>query len=460
MSRLIVSFTSFPARIDSVKTVLDSLYQQTLQADEIILWLAEEQFPNGEADLPLPLREDLEAKRFTLRWCDDLGSHKKYFYAMQEYPEDIIVTVDDDTYYHPDTLQTLMETHTRFPRAVVAKTASLVLFDPALCPLPISEWLFDFQLLTEPSMLLMSIGAGGVLYPPHSVSKKIFDKSFILEMCTANGMICGDDLLLKAGEMLNRTPVATAKSKPYYNLPNTSGTALAKLMPKEIHKDLLILMYQEKFQDAFDNESAQRLKTAVSDFDKMDNKYGLRKKYWLSRPLRDFERQFAYLIRHDAPTKPDTFDYKRIQNVASFAAKVFTAYPPACDDLDDEAAKALSAFRKKLLDIPGIAEFAKTDAVIKGFVDYGVALNKVCIISFHSINIYMQSLKNWQSFMSANPECDPILRKGYEDFLADTKFQIGRANSILSKAEIYEWMLAYADALNDYKKLQMKISRE
>lgn len=195
MPKLIVSFTSYPERIDSVKHVLDSLYAQTLQADEIILWLAEEEFPNKEADLPKVLQEDLSSNRFTLRWCDNLGSHKKYFYAMQEYLEDIIVTVDDDTYYHPNSLEKLMSAHIESPNAVAAFCTSLIKLDAELRPRPIHEWLFDYHGLSTPSMLLMAIGVGGVLYPPYVVSNKIFDKKFILENCSVNGRICGDDIL-------------------------------------------------------------------------------------------------------------------------------------------------------------------------------------------------------------------------------------------------------------------------
>lgn len=438
---LIVSFTSYPARIHVVPQVLESLYVQSMKPDRILLWLAEEQFPNHEADLPKALIDDAAVGKFELRWCDNIGSHKKYFYAMQEYPEDIIVTVDDDTFYHPDTLQTLMDTHVRFPHAVVARTASLVLLDSKLNPIPISEWLFDFQSFTEPSMLLISIGVGGVLYPPHSVSKKIFDKEFILETCTVNGQTFGDDLLLKVGEMLNNTTVVSVKSEPYLRLPNTQETALAKLMPNENHKDLLIKKYKERFQDFFDRDSVQRLRSAISDFEEKDNKLGLRKNYWLTRPSRDLERQLGYLSLPDAPSKPDSSDYKRIKEIAGFAARVFTAYPS--DTSDDETAKAIHAFRQQLLDIPDIADMAETDVVIRGLIDYGEPLNLECHIIYHGVPIYMRSLKNWQSFLANHPNCEPIFYEGYKTFLNRTEVRIRQAESVLSKTEIDEWKLAY-----------------
>ena len=458
MNRLIVSLTSFPARIDSVKTVLDSLYRQTLQADEIILWLAEEQFPNKETDLPLSLQEDLAAKRFTLRWCDDLGCHKRYFYVMQEYPEDNIVTVDDDLYYHPDSLEKLMEAHKRYPNAVVALTTYLVSLDKNLQPLPVLSWLFDFQQMHEPSMLLLAGPGGGALFPPHSIDERIFDKQLIYDTCSGYGRIYADHILLKAGCMLKHTPVLAVPSKPYYRLPDTQDTALRKILPSEEHINQVIKEISEHFRDEFDTADRLRLQEAITALKQSEQYSANFKKYLLQRPLRELERQLGYLSLPDAPPRPNSYDYSVIKDIARIAARVFTVYP--ADISDEETQLAFRTFRQQLENIPNIDSLADSDAIVCGFVKYGVALNTECRIIYYGVPLYMQSLKNWQSFMSANPECEPILRKGYEDFLADTKFQIGRANSILSKAEIYEWMLAYADALNDYKKLQMKISRE
>lgn len=50
--RIIVSLTSYPARISVVFQVLERMLVQTLRPDKVILWLAKEQFPNREADLP------------------------------------------------------------------------------------------------------------------------------------------------------------------------------------------------------------------------------------------------------------------------------------------------------------------------------------------------------------------------------------------------------------------------
>ena len=79
--KMIVSFTSFPARIHVVYKTLSSIYEQTMLPDKVILWLAKPQFPNLDADLPESL---LAYKKLGLeiRWVDeDIRPHKKYYYV-------------------------------------------------------------------------------------------------------------------------------------------------------------------------------------------------------------------------------------------------------------------------------------------------------------------------------------------------------------------------------------------
>ena len=95
--KLIVSLTSFPARIELVWMTIASLMNQTMKPKKIILWLSEEQFQTEES-IPQTLLA-LRKRGLEIRFCEDIKPHKKYFHTMQEYPDDIVVTVDDDIFY-------------------------------------------------------------------------------------------------------------------------------------------------------------------------------------------------------------------------------------------------------------------------------------------------------------------------------------------------------------------------
>lgn len=103
---LIVSLTSFPPRIKTVHKTIETLQDQTYQADRIILWLAEEEFPEKEKELPRELLA-LRDKGLEIRWCNNIYSYKKLVPTIKLYPNAIIVTADDDLYYSNEWLKRL-----------------------------------------------------------------------------------------------------------------------------------------------------------------------------------------------------------------------------------------------------------------------------------------------------------------------------------------------------------------
>lgn len=73
--QVMISVTSFPARIHEVKYTIYSLLKQTYKPDRVVLWLGEDQFPNQEADLPADLLK-LKENGLTISFVKDLKSFK------------------------------------------------------------------------------------------------------------------------------------------------------------------------------------------------------------------------------------------------------------------------------------------------------------------------------------------------------------------------------------------------
>lgn len=48
-----------------------------------------------------------------------MRAHGKYHYAMQDFPNSIIVTVDDDMIYPNDTIESLWNAHVKYPNCVI-----------------------------------------------------------------------------------------------------------------------------------------------------------------------------------------------------------------------------------------------------------------------------------------------------------------------------------------------------
>jgi hypothetical protein len=199
--RIIVSMTSYPPRIHSAVLALKSIYKQTKLPDEVILWLAEPDFPNKLDDLPVNLRRLAAEKNLSIRWCEeDLKSHKKYFWAFKEYPDALIITVDDDVVYPPQRIENLYRSYLLHPDAVSAARACLIPVSqdreiPSCKSWPIGIDAF----ISRPSLQLSAIGDGGVLYPTTLFSgvQDLLDMEVIKRTC-----LYEDDLWLKAMESL------------------------------------------------------------------------------------------------------------------------------------------------------------------------------------------------------------------------------------------------------------------
>lgn len=173
-----VSLTSYPGRIYKVATAIKSIMLQTMCPNRVILWLAEEQFPNHQ--LPQTL-EDLKEIGVEIYFCKgDLRSHKKYFYALQcQKPGEVVLTIDDDIIYHPLTIERAMEKHRLFPNAVICNSAHVVTFDESDNPLPYSRWkgVEDFGYYSNE--ILTPLTGSGCLYPYGVMPKTTFDVDLI-----------------------------------------------------------------------------------------------------------------------------------------------------------------------------------------------------------------------------------------------------------------------------------------
>ena len=201
---VIVSFTSFPKRIKTAAIAAKTLLNQTMKPDRVILWLAEEQFPKKESDLPEDL---LSLKQYGLEieWCEDLKSYKKLIPALKKYPDSIIITVDDDIYYAKDTVETLYNSYLKNPEYIHAhRAARIEIKNKTLDDMP-SRILY-YKEFSAPNFMNRLTGCAGVLYPPKSLNLEVFNKDFFLKEIPTH-----DDIWFWANAVLNKTKIKVVK---------------------------------------------------------------------------------------------------------------------------------------------------------------------------------------------------------------------------------------------------------
>ena len=202
---IVVSLTSFPKRFPYIGLCLKSLIAQTVKPDKIIVYLGSDSTPD------MLTEEMIYFKKYGVEYRFDnelnLMPHKKYFYAMQEYKDSIVITADDDVIYPKNWLKTLYESYKHYPKAVSARRVHQIRFDEKGKMIPYDSWKDQCRSIKIPSKQLIATGNSGVLYPPNCFNADAFDVEAIMQLCLRT-----DDLWLKCMEIKNDIPVVWVKN--------------------------------------------------------------------------------------------------------------------------------------------------------------------------------------------------------------------------------------------------------
>ena len=175
--RVIVSLTSYGRRVArTLKYPVYSMLLQSRRPDKIVVWLDNECF--SDDSLPTSVKR-LEKYGVEIRFCEDLKSFKKLVPTLRLYPDDIIVTIDDDIVYERNTLKCLLDRHNEFPDDIICTVAHIPTFGSAGLN-PYKEWKLNVCKSVEE--LIFPLGGSGTLYPPHSLYKDVVDPSLFLSL--------------------------------------------------------------------------------------------------------------------------------------------------------------------------------------------------------------------------------------------------------------------------------------
>lgn len=169
--RLMVSLTTTQDNINNAHYSLYSLLNQELKADKVILWLNKNDFPNEELDVPKNVLK-LKENGLSLRFCEDYKQYNNIIPIITTYPNDIIITANDNVYYPQNWLKILYNDHKSNPDTILAHKAKLVsLKDDNTFnkyeELPYNE---DEK---NPTYHNLANTEAGVLYPPNTISENI-----------------------------------------------------------------------------------------------------------------------------------------------------------------------------------------------------------------------------------------------------------------------------------------------
>jgi hypothetical protein len=201
--QIIVSLTSFPEALPFAAQAIRSILEGSLLPDKRVLYLTAQQFPSGKT--PSDLQDLLTLNSiFEVRFYNEIiRSYTKLIPALQDFPNDIIITIDDDVRYHKNMLKRLLSRHKKYPNAIIGHRIRWIKLNARYrkwkCYKRISLLTRSFR----PSYRNLQTGVGGVLYPPHSLSEKMLKPEVFMQLAPTV-----DDIWFWAAAVTNGTKIA------------------------------------------------------------------------------------------------------------------------------------------------------------------------------------------------------------------------------------------------------------
>ena len=237
-SDVIVSLTSFPARIDIVYLVVLSMLHQSYTPKKIILWLSKSQFEGIKIPESLVslINDVFEIKMVD----DDIRSYKKSYYVLKEFPQDNIFLIDDDLFYPTNTIETVLKASKEHPGAVICRFGSLMKYSNGY-PEPYNSWWNELVAPTSDKNLFFGTGGGTLIRREY-----LFDEVDNIKLALSLAPLA-DDVWMNAMVNLQKTPKYKIKCGLLLPIYQSSPKTLTSMNVGENQNDIQIANVRDYF---------------------------------------------------------------------------------------------------------------------------------------------------------------------------------------------------------------------
>lgn len=180
--KVIISMTSYPQRFEFLSSVIDSIKNQSFLIKDIKLVLYKKHKKLYKLDI-----DGIDINIVN----EDLKPHKKYYYTMSKYRDYAILTLDDDTIYCNNMINSLYKSYIEHPNIISGRGGHYMKYQKNGELTGYLSWFSPTNLVKSIDFNIFLIGVGGIIYPPDilNINEKHLDiiKEFII----------GDDFVLK-----------------------------------------------------------------------------------------------------------------------------------------------------------------------------------------------------------------------------------------------------------------------
>jgi len=193
---LVISLTTYSTKIHEVHLVIESIAQQTMKPNRIILWLDENEF--SSESLPITITRQMK-RGLEVKFCPNYYSYKKIVPTLQLVPSAYIITIDDDVMYGNNCIEILMNESKKNPNKIIGHRGHYIKFTGAGEVAPYRKWDYGTKRSLASHKVFLT-GCGSILYPPNSLHKDVTDIETALELSPK-----ADDVWLKVHALRNDT---------------------------------------------------------------------------------------------------------------------------------------------------------------------------------------------------------------------------------------------------------------
>lgn len=241
--KIVVSVTSFPARIDNVWQVIACMLNQSLRPYKIYLWLSREQFPT-EDTIPVKLR-NMQNHIFQIRLVDgDIRSHKKYYYLTKDRTDELVFLIDDDIYYPTSLLEKVWSAHLTHPDSVICNYGYHMRYDECGKIKSYKEWTVCCEESDEDNLFFGS--GGGTLLQLSALHSDLGNLGLALKLAPL-----ADDVWLNAMVRLAGIKVHMLEHGSFLPIVKAGDIRLTKVNNGGSQNDVQIAAVNNYYGDVF-----------------------------------------------------------------------------------------------------------------------------------------------------------------------------------------------------------------
>ena len=218
MNTVVISLTTIKKREKLVINTIKSLLSQETEYDYIInLNISTEPFLLDEGfslnDIK-NLEKTINDNKLKINICENIGSLRKIVPTLQQYRDNIVITVDDDTSYHNTMIQTYVDNYKKH-NCIIGSRGRIINFNNSNI---MTNLRFVSSTNNSKVRYIILEGVGGILYHSSYFNENFYNYNFL--KCKKD-ILTNDDLVIRAWTInisVVIVPIRYYDSQPNYGL--------------------------------------------------------------------------------------------------------------------------------------------------------------------------------------------------------------------------------------------------